>query len=295
MQDNFDLKGYLRHGNKLLNEGVGGYFDLKPINYLGEGLKYKDTVNVDGKDYFVVATDEDNEFDPEEVAAKIKNFDPNDFVVLSDKDPDTFSAQDLSAGDLIANQKYYVIKKRSELPGQMEEEYFNEDDGFIQAQRDAVGAKGSGMYGVDNENDVVTIDLDMAWDADEEDAVNAVFDRYGIEVTQLDTNPGTFEVTGRKEDVLAYLRSEFYDMDEESIAEYYPELLDGELDELEKPEKIYADDDDEFGSYQDRIMGLGGDRIESGIISLLDDGFEAEDVMDFCKMIIDAHSQGKKY
>lgn len=75
--------------------------------------------------------------------------------------------------------------------------------------------------------------------------------------------------------------------DGEYDAEYGPEITS----ELEKPEKIYADDDEEFGSYQDRIMGLGGDRIESGIISLLDDGFEAEDVMDFCKMIVDAHSQ----
>lgn len=36
MQNNFDLKGYLRHGNKLLNEGIGGYFDLKGINNLSE-------------------------------------------------------------------------------------------------------------------------------------------------------------------------------------------------------------------------------------------------------------------
>lgn len=206
MQDNFDLKKYLRHGNKLLNEGIGGYFDLKPINHLNEA----------------------------------------------------------PMGD-----------------------------------------------------DMVTIELDMAWDDDQ--AAQAAFDQFGIEVQETNGNPGTFEVTGRKQDILAYLKSEYYGMDDETIQQYYPELLDGEMSEgepdgdqydgeydsqfgpaitseLEKPEKIYADDDDEeFGSYQDRIMGLGGDRIESGIISLLDDGFEPEDVMDFCKMIIDAHSQGKKY
>lgn len=73
--------------------------------------------------------------------------------------------------------------------------------------------------------------------------------------------------------------------------------------ELEKPKSIYVTDDsedekgfivpgdeDEFDS-QNRMMDLGGDQIEQGIISLLDDGFEAEDVMDFCKMIIDAHSE----
>jgi hypothetical protein len=190
MQDNFNLAKYLRHGNKLLNENIGGYVDLKPINQLSE-------------------------------------YDQTD------------------------------------------------------------------TYGIDNENDVVTIDLDMAWEDDA--TAQAAFDQYGIEVQPTGGNPGTFEVTGRKEDVLAYLKSEYYGMDDQDIAHYYPELLDGELEELEKPEKIYADDDEEFGSYQDRIMGLGGDRIEGGIISLLDDGFEAEDVMDFCKMIIDAHSQGEKF
>jgi len=36
MQDNFNLAKYLRHGNKLLNENIGGYVDLKPINRLSE-------------------------------------------------------------------------------------------------------------------------------------------------------------------------------------------------------------------------------------------------------------------
>jgi hypothetical protein len=203
MQDNFNLAKYLRQGNKLLNENIGGYVDLRPINSLNEA----------------------------------------------------------PMGD-----------------------------------------------------DVMTIELDMAWDfvnPEEDAAAKAAFDQYGIEVKETDGNPGTFEVTGRKKDILAYLKSEFYGMEYVDIATYYPELLDDdandsmsleelmgtamEIEELEKPEQIYADDDEEFGSYQDRIMGLGGDKIENGIISLLDDGFEPEDVMDFCKMIIDAHSQGKNF
>jgi hypothetical protein len=86
----------------------------------------------------------------------------------------------------------------------------------------------------DEENAVATIDLDMGWDSsnpEEDAAAHAAFDKYGIEVEPIDGNPGTFEVTGRKEDILAYLRSEFYDMDEESIAQYYPELLGGEAND----------------------------------------------------------------
>jgi hypothetical protein len=223
MQDNFDLKKYLRHGNKLLNENIGGYVDLRPINGLNEA----------------------------------------------------------AMGD-----------------------------------------------------DMVTIDLDMAWDDDQ--AAQAAFDQFGIEVQETNGNPGTFEVTGRKEDILAYLKSEFYGMDDETIQQYYPELLDSEMsegepdgdqydgeydsefgpaitNELEKPKSIYATDDseDEIGfdvprddedrytgslaPSDDRVMDLGGDQIEQGIISLLDDGFEPEDILDACKMLIATHSQGKKY
>jgi hypothetical protein len=208
MQDNFDLKKYLRHGNKLLNENIGGYVDLRPINGLNEA----------------------------------------------------------PMGD-----------------------------------------------------DMVTIELDMAWDDDQ--AAQAAFDQFGIEVQETNGNPGTFEVTGRKEDILAYLKSEFYEMDEESIQQYYPELLDGEMSEgepdgdqydgeydsqfgpaitseLEKPKNIYADDEDRLGSLgasDDRMMDLGGDQIEQGIISLLDDGFEPEDILDACKMLIATHSQGKNF
>lgn len=197
MSDNFDLKGYLRHGNKLLNEGIGGYFDLVPLR--------------------------------------------------------------------------------------------------------------------EEESDMTTIELDMEWDPAMDAYAQRSFADFNIQVKQTE-RPGTYEVTGRKEDILGYLRSEFYDMDEESIAHYYPELLAGEMsegepdgeqydgeydaesgpaitNELEKPENIYADDTD--GAYDniDRMMDLGGEQIEKAILFLLDDGFDPEDVLEMCKMFIDAHSQ----
>jgi len=207
MQDNFDLKGYLRHGNKLLNESIGGYVDLMPLR--------------------------------------------------------------------------------------------------------------------EEESDMMTIELDMSWDPAMDTYAQRSFADFNIQVKETE-NPGTYEVTGRKEDILGYLRSEFYDMDEESIAHYYPELLNGEMsegepdgeqydgkydaksgpaitNELEKPENVYADDS--FAQAQrdaaspvdsgdfDRMFDLGGDQIEKGIMFLLDDGFEPEDVLEMCKMFIDAHSE----
>jgi hypothetical protein len=80
--------------------------------------------------------------------------------------------------------------------------------------------------------------------------------------------------------------------------EYDDQFGPAEVDELEKPEKIYADDEAEL-DYTDRMMDLGGASIEKGITDLIDDGFEPEDVLDMCKMFIDAHAgakaQGKQF
>lgn len=403
MQDNFNLKGYLRN-NKLLNESIGGYVDLRPINHLSEDF---------GEDPRMAQMDMDDDFndavhnelsseesawyteyedllkkafgriyknmsgDPSGLADEIKTWyserqpDGKPDVAVNEADDDSpFGMPEVEEKnswmeDVDGTENYTVgnWKCYYDYPGvlawsygdtpfdqlavyatpgfdgnsgtpiqidvneettddeitvpqrdfenfeeyasvmkdylrQIETDYatggMNEVDSFIQAQRDAVGAKGSSLYGDDNENDVVTIELDMAWDADEDDAAQAAFDQYGIEVSEIPNNPGTYKVTGRKEDLLGYLRSDFYEMDPEDIQQYYPELLDGELEELEKPEKIYADDDEEYGN-QDRMFDLGGQQIEQGIIDLLEDGFEANEVLEMCKMFIDAHSQGKKY
>jgi hypothetical protein len=82
--------------------------------------------------------------------------------------------------------------------------------------------------------EVISIDLDMAWDeSDFEDdkAAKEAFKKFKIEVEPIDPSirrgqPGTFEVSGKKKDILAYLQSEFYEMDDDTIQEYYPELLD---------------------------------------------------------------------
>jgi hypothetical protein len=112
----------------------------------------------------------------------------------------------------------------------------------------------------DEGSDMITIELDMAWDEsdpEENDAANAAFNKFGIEVQKINDNPGTFEVSGRKEDILAYLKSEFYEMDDESIEQYYPELLDGEIEETSgygnytRPETMLEDDDVDYQSAED--------------------------------------------
>jgi RNA polymerase-interacting CarD/CdnL/TRCF family regulator len=78
-------------------------------------------------------------------------------------------------------------------------------------------------------NEVETIELDMAWDdsdKEEDKAAKAAFKKYKLTVKGANGQPGTYEVTGKKKDILAYLQSEFYDMDAETVEEYYPELLE---------------------------------------------------------------------
>jgi hypothetical protein len=45
-------------------------------------------------------------------------------------------------------------------------------------------------------------------------------------------------------------------------------------------------DDPDIEAQDDRIMDLGGDSIQSGIIGLMDDGFDPIEIMDLCKKII---------
>jgi len=58
-------------------------------------------------------------------------------------------------------------------------------------------------------------------------------------------------------------------------------------------DKITQGGQEETGGDYDRIMDLGGEKIEQGIISLMDDGFDAKDIMDLCKMLINARRGGR--
>jgi len=82
-----------------------------------------------------------------------------------------------------------------------------------------------------NPDQVVTINADMAYDNPKETAY--VWKKFNLKVKEVKGGDGTdHEVTGKKKDILAYLQSEYYEMDDDTIKEFYPELLEGEeLDE----------------------------------------------------------------
>ena len=75
-------------------------------------------------------------------------------------------------------------------------------------------------------NEVEAVEVDMAYD-DKKDAEEA-WKKFNLKVKEI---KGDHIVTGKKKDILAYLQSEFYEMDEDSIKEFFPELLEGSLEE----------------------------------------------------------------
>jgi hypothetical protein len=111
----------------------------------------------------------------------------------------------------------------------------------------------------DEGSDMTTIELDMSWDQsdpEEDQSAEDAFAKFNIDVEESE-HTGTYNVSGKKEDILAYLRSEFYEMDEETIQQYYPQLLDGEMEETSgygnytQPEKMLEDDDYDYQSAED--------------------------------------------
>jgi hypothetical protein len=60
--------------------------------------------------------------------------------------------------------------------------------------------------------------------------------------------------------------------------------------ELEKPENIYADQDDENETYG-RAFGLAGQQLKSAIDALRQDGFDDEDIKNFLMTGIDMYDQ----
>lgn len=75
--------------------------------------------------------------------------------------------------------------------------------------------------------------------------------------------------------------------------------LAGDGTEFKQAEIVSEYESDDYFVDTNRMMDLGGNRIEQGIISLLDDGFEPEDILSLCKMFVEDHAgaraQGKRF
>ncbi len=76
-------------------------------------------------------------------------------------------------------------------------------------------------------NDVETVDVDLA--GDDKDIMDAI-KKYKIKAEPNGANQGMgYDLTGKKKDLIAYLQSEYYEMDDDDIKSIYPELLEGDI------------------------------------------------------------------
>jgi hypothetical protein len=220
MQNNFDLKGYLRN-NKLLNESLGGYVDLKPMKEMD-------------LDSFVGAQKDTADFQ-----GQFKQ----DIKTVIDHIKDGYGV----IGSDYVQQAWEAF---SDIPfDTVEDEVFAE----LLANDVVQDTRAGQDLGYDSTDSVI---FDKGWQYDDDD------------INEMESDDDQYDGV--------------YD------AKSGPAIVN----ELKKPENIYADEEDsiEYDS-SDRMMDLGGQNIEQNIISLIDDGFDPEDVLEMCKMFIDAHSQ----
>jgi hypothetical protein len=168
MQDNFNLKGFLRN-NKLLNEGIGGYFDLIPLR--------ESTTDWNEDNVGTLADKALDRMGKSELKGKVGDWissklggsqDDEKFVAyLNDNNGE---GEDVLGDAIISYFESDQDEEMNELNdlGNMEEA--DEDDGFIQAQRDAVGKKGSQIF-------------DKGWEYDDDETMDT--QRYSANYDRL--------------------------------------------------------------------------------------------------------------
>lgn len=81
----------------------------------------------------------------------------------------------------------------------------------------------------ESKEDLITIDVDVAIDPEEETDALAAFKEYGIEFEE--TGDSTADLTGTKENLIKYLTSEYYGLDIRDLKDLWPELFESKLNE----------------------------------------------------------------
>jgi hypothetical protein len=218
MKDNFNLTGFLK-GNKLLNENIGGYVDIKPVNEeMGtamEDLKKPSKVYTD--DWVRSAIES-------KLGSWTFDYDYMSGVYM-------WTHDDIDPEDLVV----YAT------PG------FDGEEGIAGEVNLGFGDR--------------VVDQEVFGDASYPD-----FESYAAAV-----KPYLDKVEDKYND------GEYA----EDIESTYKRGVSLKREEIGTA--MEEDDTEDFGTTDDRIMGLGGDRLLAAAQFLIDDGFELEDLMDFLR------------
>ena len=74
-------------------------------------------------------------------------------------------------------------------------------------------------------SDKITIDVDLDYEPGDKYAEKA-FKKYKLKVEPNGATEVSFDVTGKKQDIIDYLQSPYYEYEDEDVTEIYPELLE---------------------------------------------------------------------
>jgi len=91
-------------------------------------------------------------------------------------------------------------------------------------------------------SDKITIDVDLDYNPDSDEQQDRdsekIFKKFKLDVTPNGATDVSFDMSGKKQDLINYLQSKYYSFDDEDIRDLYPELLEtvkeGFLDKFKK-------------------------------------------------------------
>lgn len=328
--ENFDLKGWMKANNqgpykmfesfegkknkKKLNEGIGGYVDMKPVNeadsmIFGKDWQYRDNdwmEDVDGTEAYKVGewtcyydhpgtlvwTYGDKTLDELAVYATPGYDEEGVTTIQVDKNGETVDTKTIDQGFFDSFDEYAEAVlphlkdiQRGEALDELEKPekiYADEDDENSYLNRD------TRMMALGGEQIKTGIEdlLDKGYEQDEVlDFLDGLIDGFYDEDDFGDFQKGQMLVKQGVDSLI----DDGFDPDDikefcNSVVRQWETSSGGAMNELEKPENIYADEDNSLP--YDRIMDLGGEQIEQGIISLMDGGFEPEDILELVNELL---------
>jgi restriction endonuclease Mrr len=79
-------------------------------------------------------------------------------------------------------------------------------------------------------SDKITIDVDLDYNPDSDEQQDRdsekIFKKFKLDVTPNGATDVSFDMSGKKQDLINYLQSKYYSFDDEDIRDLYPELLE---------------------------------------------------------------------
>jgi len=71
----------------------------------------------------------------------------------------------------------------------------------------------------------ITLDIDWVPEGDDKEEAKLVKSKYKVTIKRNGHTPSSADITGKKDNILMYMQSDWYGMDDEDLKDLYPELF----------------------------------------------------------------------